>query len=138
MPIPVFRTMHADIDFLRRSNEFIGQSRRAAGAEDYACLAKGTVDFLVPPACVPEFGDVAPRGIELTDNVIESSLGVAIALRQLKKEPVRAWCSRKLMKSRAPSRGLQRAIRLGTSKLEHVFTEIETLRARADAVEKRR
>jgi hypothetical protein len=33
---------------------------------------------------------------------------------------------------------LQRAIRLGTSKLEHIFTEIETLRVRADALEKGR
>ena len=32
---------------------------------------------------------------------------------------------------------LQRAIRVGTSKLEHFFTEIETLRARIDGLEKK-
>jgi hypothetical protein len=32
---------------------------------------------------------------------------------------------------------LQRAIRVGTSKLEHFFTEIETLRARLDGLEKK-
>jgi hypothetical protein len=42
--------MHADIDFVRRSNEFVWQPRRAAGAEDNARLAKGAIDFLVPPA----------------------------------------------------------------------------------------
>src|SRR5271170_489327 len=54
VPIPAFRAMQANIDFVRRSNEFIWQSRRAAGAEDNACLAKGVVDFLVPPTGVPE------------------------------------------------------------------------------------
>ena len=86
VPIPAFRAMEAYIDFVRRANEFIWQSRRAAGAEDNACLAKGVVDFLVPPAGVPEFDDVAPRGIELTYDVLEPYLGVAIARRQLKKE----------------------------------------------------
>src|SRR4029077_15723236 len=86
VPIPAFRTMQADIDFVRRSNEFIWQSRRAAGAQDSACSAKGTVDFLVPPARVPEFGALAPRGIELTYDVIESHLCITIARRQLKKE----------------------------------------------------
>jgi hypothetical protein len=32
---------------------------------------------------------------------------------------------------------LQRAIRLGTTKLEHFFTEIETLRARIDGLEEK-
>jgi hypothetical protein len=32
---------------------------------------------------------------------------------------------------------LQRAIRLGTSKLEHFFIELETLRARIDALEEK-
>jgi hypothetical protein len=32
---------------------------------------------------------------------------------------------------------LQRAIRLGTSKLEHFFAEIETLRARIDGLEEK-
>ena len=32
---------------------------------------------------------------------------------------------------------LQRAIRLGTSKLEHFFTEIETPRARIDGLEEK-
>jgi hypothetical protein len=32
---------------------------------------------------------------------------------------------------------LQRAIRLGTSKLEYFFTEIETLRARIDGLEEK-
>jgi hypothetical protein len=32
---------------------------------------------------------------------------------------------------------LQRAIRVGTSKLEHFFTEIATLRARIDALEEK-
>ena len=32
---------------------------------------------------------------------------------------------------------LQRAIRVGTSKLEHFFTDIETLRARIDALEEK-
>jgi hypothetical protein len=32
---------------------------------------------------------------------------------------------------------LPRAIRLGTSKLEHFFTELETLRARIDALEEK-
>jgi hypothetical protein len=50
VPIPPFRTMHADMDFVRRSNEFVWQPRRAAGAEDNARLAKGAIDFLVPPA----------------------------------------------------------------------------------------
>jgi hypothetical protein len=31
---------------------------------------------------------------------------------------------------------LQRGIRVGTSKLEHIFAEIETLRARVDALDK--
>jgi hypothetical protein len=35
---------------------------------------------------VPEFQDVAPRGIELTVDVSEPDLGVMIAWRQLKKE----------------------------------------------------
>jgi hypothetical protein len=84
VPIPAFRAMQANIDFVRRSNEFIWQSRRAAGAEDNACLAKGVVDFLVPPAGVPEFDDVAPRRIELTYDVLEPYLGAAIARRQLR------------------------------------------------------
>ena len=75
--------MEANIDFVRCANEFIWQPRRAAGAEDNACLAKGAVDFLVPPAGVPEFDDVAPRGIELTYDVLEPYLGVAIARRHL-------------------------------------------------------
>jgi hypothetical protein len=33
---------------------------------------------------------------------------------------------------------LQLAIRIGTSKLEHIFTEIETLRVRIDALEEKR
>ena len=32
---------------------------------------------------------------------------------------------------------LQRAIRIGTSELEHFFTEIETLRARIDGLEEK-
>jgi hypothetical protein len=35
-------------------------------------FAKGAVNLVVPPACVSEFDDVASRGIELTDNVIEA------------------------------------------------------------------
>ena len=35
---------------------------------------------------MPEFDDVAPRGIELTYDVLEPYLGAAIARRQLKKE----------------------------------------------------
>ena len=35
---------------------------------------------------MPEFDDVAPRGIELTYDVFEPYLGVAIARRHLKKE----------------------------------------------------
>ena len=86
MPIPAFRAMEAYIDFVRRANEFIWQSRRAAGAEDNACLAKGAVDFLIPPACVPEFNNVAPREIELTYDIVKACLRVALAWRQLKKE----------------------------------------------------
>jgi hypothetical protein len=35
---------------------------------------------------MPEFDDVAARGIKLADNVIEPGLGVAIARRQLKQK----------------------------------------------------
>jgi hypothetical protein len=62
--------MQTNIDLVGRSNEFIWQSRRAAGAEYNARLEKGAVDFLIPPACVPEFNNVAPREIELTYDIV--------------------------------------------------------------------
>ena len=86
MPIPALGAMQADINFIGRPDELIGQARSAAGAEDDPCLAEGAVDLLIPPAGVPEFHDVAARGIELADNVIEPGLGVAIARRQLKQK----------------------------------------------------
>src|SRR5712671_1520091 len=50
------------------------------------CLAKGAIDLFVPPAGMPEFDDVAARGIKLADNLLEPGLGVAIARRQLKQK----------------------------------------------------
>ena len=75
MPIPALGTVQANINLLGRSDELIRQPRSAAGAEDYPSLAKGAVDLFVPPAGMPEFDDVAARGIKLADNVIEPGLG---------------------------------------------------------------
>jgi len=47
---------------------------------------KGPVDFLVPPAGVPEFDDIATGGIELAHNRVQPRLCVAVARRQLKQE----------------------------------------------------
>src|SRR6476619_3824381 len=77
--------MQADVNLVGGPDEFIGQARTAAGAEDDTCLAEGAVDIFIPPTGVPEFHDVATRGIELADNIFEAGFGVAIARRQLKQ-----------------------------------------------------
>ena len=80
VPIPTLRAMQADVNFIGGLDELIGQARAAA------CLAEGAVNFFIPPTGVPEFHDVATGRIELANNIIEASLGVAIARRQLKQE----------------------------------------------------
>ena len=61
-----------------------------AGAEDNSGLSEDPVYLFIPPAGVPEFHNIAARGIELADNVIEPVLGEAIARRQLKQEAAHA------------------------------------------------
>ena len=63
MPVPTLWTMQTDIYLVCRADELIRQSWSAAGAEYYACLAKGAVNLFIPPALVPEFHDVAPAMI---------------------------------------------------------------------------
>ena len=86
VPIPALRAMQADVNLVGGLDELIGQARTAAGAEDDSCLAEGAVDIFIPPTGVPEFYDVATRGIELADNIFEAGFGVVIARRQLKQE----------------------------------------------------
>ena len=78
--------MKAHVDLVRRADEFVGKTGPAAGTEDNPGLPKGGVNLLVPPALVPEFHDVAARWIELADDRIQASLGIAKARRQLKEE----------------------------------------------------
>ena len=78
--------MQADVNFIGGSDQLVRQSRSAAGAEDDPGLAKGLIHLLVPPTGVPEFDDVAARGIKLADNVVEPGLGVAVARRKLKQK----------------------------------------------------
>jgi len=84
--IPTLGAMQADVNLVGGLDELIGQARTAAGAEDDSCLAEGAVDIFIPPTGVPEFYDVATRGIELADNIFEAGFGVVIARRQLKQE----------------------------------------------------
>ena len=86
MPIPTLGAMQANVNLIGRLDELIGQAWAAAGAEDDTCLAEGAVDIFIPPTGVPEFHDVATRGIELADNIVEAGFGVAIARRQLKQK----------------------------------------------------
>ena len=69
MAVPALGPVQAEVNFIDCPDELIRQARAAAGTEDDACLAEGVVDFLIPPAGVPEFHDVAARGIELADDV---------------------------------------------------------------------
>lgn len=86
MPVPALGTMHANVDFLSRPDKGLRQSRRATRAKNYARLTKGAVHVLVPPACVPEFDDIAPRRIKLANNVLEAHRGVSVARRKLKQK----------------------------------------------------
>ena len=79
VPIPTLRAMQADVNFIGSLDELIGQARAAARAEDDTCLAEGAVNFFIPPTGVPEFHDVATGRIELANNIIEASVGVAIS-----------------------------------------------------------
>src|SRR3954469_25341852 len=89
--IPAFRAVQADIDFVGRSYELVGQARCTARAEDDSGLSEGAVNLFIPPACVPKFHDVAARGVKLGDNIVEAGPGVAIARRQLKQETSHAF-----------------------------------------------
>jgi len=64
--------MQAYIHFVSRPNELIRQSRPAAGAKNDPSFSEGAIDLFVPPACVPEFNDVAPRGIKLTNDILNA------------------------------------------------------------------
>ena len=78
--------MQADVNLVGGLDELIGQAWATAGAEDDTRLGEGAVNFFIPPTGVPEFHDVATGRSELANNIIEASLGVAIARRQLKQE----------------------------------------------------
>ena len=86
VPIPALGAMQADVNLIGGLDELIRQAWAAAGAEDDTRLAEGAVHIFIPPSGVPEFHDVATRGIELADNIFEAGCGVAIARRQLKQE----------------------------------------------------
>jgi hypothetical protein len=73
--------VQADVNLIRCPDELIGQARSAAGTENDPSLSEGAVNLFIPPTDVPKFYDVAARGIELADNVIEPSSGEAIARR---------------------------------------------------------
>src|SRR5882757_3053236 len=78
--------MQTDINFIGCPDKLVGQAWPAAGAEDNSGLLKGLVNFLIPPAGVPEFDDIATRGIELAHNRVQPRLCVTVARRQLKQE----------------------------------------------------
>ena len=84
MPIPALRTVKANIDFIGRLDKFIWQTWSAAGAKNDPGFSKGPIDFLIPPAGVPEFYDVAAGGIKLADNFVEPCPSEAVTRRQLK------------------------------------------------------
>ena len=84
--IPTFRTVQADIDFIRGPDEFIRQPWAAAGTEDNARLTKGNVNVFIPPTRVSEFYDIAPGWIELADDGGKACPRVAVARWKLKQE----------------------------------------------------
>ena len=90
MPVPALGSVQADVNLIRRPDELIGQARSAAGAEDDPSLSEGAVNLFVPPTDVPKFDDVAARGIELADDVVEPGLGEAVAWRELEQEAAHA------------------------------------------------
>ena len=89
--IPALRAVQAHVDLVRRTDEFVGKTRPAAGAEYDPGLLKGAVDLLVPPALVPELHGVAARRIELAYDRLQARLSVAVAWRELEEEaPIRS------------------------------------------------
>jgi hypothetical protein len=66
--------MQTDINFVGCPDKLVGQAWPAAGAEDNSRLLKGSVNFVIPPAGVPEFDGVATRGIELAHDRVKPAL----------------------------------------------------------------
>src|SRR4051794_30782662 len=82
VPIPALGAMQTDINLIGCPDKLVGQAWPAAGAKDNSGLLKGPVNFLIPPTSVPEFDDIATRGIELAHNRVQPRLCVAVARRQ--------------------------------------------------------
>jgi hypothetical protein len=62
--------MQADVNFIGCPNKLIGQAWSAAAAEDNSGLFKGPINFLIPPAGVPELHNVAARGFKLAHALV--------------------------------------------------------------------
>src|SRR3954465_11318686 len=78
--------MQADVNFIGCPDKLVGQAWPAATAEDNSGRFKGPINFLVPPAGVPELHNVTARGIELAHDRVQPRSCVAVARRQLEQQ----------------------------------------------------
>ena len=90
MAIPLAHSMEPDINFVCCLDQVVRQPRAAAGAENDIVSAKSVEDALVPPAAMPEFNDITPGRIELSDDALQPRAAKVKAGRELKEKAAHA------------------------------------------------
>src|SRR4030095_4560325 len=90
MAIPLAHSMEPHIDCVACPAQRAWRPRAAAGAENDIVCAKSGENALVPPAGMPEFDDVTPGRVELSDDALQPGVAKVKARRELKEKAAHA------------------------------------------------
>ncbi len=84
--IPARGAVEPDVDVLTRLDQFVGEARGTARAEDRVPLFERRKDAVVPPTSMAKLHDVSKARIQLIEDSLETRRRVTKAGRKLEKE----------------------------------------------------